>query len=198
GSSENNGDYLTERRKEPVTDISWYDALVWCNALSEYLDYDPVYRYNGEVIRNAQKENAVLNAVQVNQDGFRLPTAEEWELAARYNEDGSWTPGNYASGSTGPAYPPSDSKIPDPVAWYKLNSGGRTHEVGSKEPNDLGVYDMSGNVYEWCFSESESNHEQKVVRGSCWSAYPMWLRIGFSRTFSAGHNSTVIGLRLVK
>lgn len=97
--------------QRPVTHVSWRDSLVWTNALSERLGFDPVYTYQGRVLRDATDADACDQAVEENTDGFRLPTSSEWELAARYQGDDSshraisrdgafWTPGSYASGAT--------------------------------------------------------------------------------------------------
>lgn len=172
GSHGDTGQAPTSKRNEPVTRISWRDSIVWTNALSEMLGRNPVYTYEWDVIRDSTDASACDNAVQENTNGFRLPTSNEWELAARYKGDDSshgaiarsglyWTPGSYASGAKA-SY--EDATATAKVAWYNVPS---TQTVGSKEPNALGLFDMSGNVWEWTFTRDGSHRE---VRGGSWSA----------------------------
>jgi formylglycine-generating enzyme len=129
----------TSRKNEPVTFVNWRDCMVWCNALSEKESLTPCYTYSGSVIRDSRDANATAcdNAVlTLTNNGYRLPTEAEWEYAA---SGGSLTHGYTYSGS---------NNLSD-VAWYDSNSGGSTHNVGTKASNELGMYDMSGNVYEW-------------------------------------------------
>lgn len=122
---------------EPVEKVSWYDAIYFCNKLSEKLRFTPVYSvdgktdvttwnytpHNGNSIRGKITQNTKAN-------GFRLPTEEEWEYAAKGGED----------------YEYSGSNKLDEVGWYYNNSGKRTHPVAQKTANGYGLYDMSGNV----------------------------------------------------
>jgi formylglycine-generating enzyme required for sulfatase activity len=121
----------------PVTNVNWYDAVKWCNARSEMEGVLPVYVSNDQVVRSGQ----VVPDVRTFANGYRLPTVAEWEWAAR---GGRQTNGQAFSGS-------NDSNL---VAWTSENSSGTVHESGTLAPNQLGLFDMSGNVWEWCFSSS--------------------------------------------
>ncbi len=183
------GEEPTARRNEPVTRVNWHDCIVWCNALSEYKGYTPVYVHNNSVIKDATRE---YDAVARNVEGFRLPTCDEWELAARYKGDDAsygaiefpvgsgnyWTPGNYASGARADY---ENTMVTKDVAWYEENSDGKTQEVGRKPStgNWLGLYDMSGNVFEWCFEwypDQPGTH--KVNRGGSWDYGASDLQVG--------------------
>lgn len=145
---------------EPVEKVSWYDTIYFCNKLSEKLRFTPVYSvdgktdvttwnytpHNGNSIRGKITQNTKAN-------GFRLPTEEEWEYAAKGGED----------------YEYSGSNKLDEVGWYYNNSGKRTHPVAQKTANGYGLYDMSGNVWEWCWDVCPYNSDNRYLRGgSCY------------------------------
>jgi formylglycine-generating enzyme required for sulfatase activity len=116
--------------------------------------------------------------------GFRLLTSEEWELAARYKVDangdgdisdpGEYYPGNYASGATAPY---TNATATGLVAWYTVNAGGTTHDVKTKTANALGLYDMSGNVWEWCFDLATAPN--RVTRGGSWTSAVDYMELGY-------------------
>jgi uncharacterized protein YjdB len=142
----------------PVEMVSWYDALVFCNKLSMRENLTPAYRINNSTDPSVwgtvpTSDNSTWNAVTIEggSNGYRLPTEEQWEYACRA---GTTSTINVTTASVGE------------VAWYRDNSGTRTHEVGLKLPNAWGLYDMHGNVQEWCLNRgSGSNYNRRVARG---------------------------------
>jgi len=135
----------------PVVNVSWYDALKWCNAKSEKEGKAPVYKVNGETY----KTGTVSPMVNAKANGYRLPSEKEWEWAARGGVNG--VSHNYVySGS-------NDSNA---VAWTLANSSSGTKVVGAKMSNDLGIYEMSGNVWEWC-EDVENTSTSPIRGGSC-------------------------------
>jgi formylglycine-generating enzyme required for sulfatase activity len=114
--------------------ISWYDAVDFCNKLSEQEGLQPRYQRNGEETRF------------VNGNGYRLPTEVEWEYACRAGTETRWSFGD------------DEEDLPK-YAWFRKNSGGITHPVGELLPNAFGLYDMHGNVWEWCQEEIPPEEE---------------------------------------
>ena len=143
---------------QPVTDICLWDTLAWCNAYSEMEGFEPVYKTADKaVIRDSRYPNAVFDR---NAKGYRLPTEAEWEYAARFRGKGDFSPGDFASGASANG---SNLKATSEVAWFPLNSPAphnHPQTVGSRKANHLGVHDMSGNVYEWCWDRQDPYQDQ--------------------------------------
>lgn len=193
----------------PITNVSWHDVIVWTNALSEKAGLDPVYRTtSGEIIKDSREANAdvVDTAVQTNNNGYRLPTSLEWEMAARWRhngDDGSilvgeryWTPGDYASGATANYRNVAATRA---VAWYWDEPGGNlTRPVGQLQPNHLGIYDMSGNIWEWTFDLHPKYSSERILRGGSYYSYSVSMRVGEVSSFLPSGASSNFGFRLVR
>jgi sulfatase modifying factor 1 len=121
------GDYGMGRGPLPVRNVTWYAAIEFCNWLSLKAGLEPCYSGRGWA-----------TACDFNASGYRLPTEAEWEYAARGGRTGGG--GSFAG-----------SENPDDTAWYAANSGDRSHPVGLKAPNHLGIFDLCGNLFEWCW-----------------------------------------------
>jgi formylglycine-generating enzyme required for sulfatase activity len=120
-----NPSYFRRDGRRPVEKVSWFDAVKFCNRLSEREQLSPYYQIKGQQV-------AIVGGV-----GYRLPTEAEWEYACRAGKPTPWCFG-------------ADKERLGEYAWYGDNSNSQTHPVATKRPNDWGLYDMHGNVWEWC------------------------------------------------
>ena len=155
----------------PVESVSWYAAVEFCNKLSKKAGLEPAYSINGM--------NVEWNRTA---SGYRLPTVEEWQYAAE----------------GGKSYKYSGSDNLDEVGWYDGNSGDKTHPVAQKKPNGYGLYDMSGNVWEWC-CDSSSNYsdERYICGGGCYN-YADRCEVGYGRWDYADDTYDNLGFRIVR
>jgi formylglycine-generating enzyme required for sulfatase activity len=163
----------------PVTNVNWYQTLKWCNARSEQEGLNPVYKVDTAVYRTGD----AVPTVDAAANGYRLPSEKEWEFAAR-------------GGVKTNGYEYSGSNDINAVAWYSNNSGNSTQDVATKLANELGLSDMSGNVWEWCFDASDSN---RVYRGGSWIISAGNCRLAIRYDFSPANSlNGVIGFRVVR
>jgi len=178
--------------KRPVEMVSWFEAVDYCNRLSRRDGLEPAYTISGS-------GNDLTVTWNRDAGGYRLPTEAEWEFAAR---GGNGSPGNFTF---------SGSNNPDEVAWHEANSGGSTQEAGTKKPNALGLYDMSGNVWEWCWdwfgiypASAQSDPQGalsgsgRVARGSAWINSPQSTSSTFRSSVNPFRRNSSLGFRLAR
>ena len=202
-------DAMYDFDRRPVENVSWWDALKFCNRLSEKYGLKPVYdlsQSNGGILKINQlngKTEFPNKADFKKTEGFRLPTEVEWEWFARGGEvaiqDGTFD------------YEYSGSDDIDEVAWYSDNSDGHTHDVGIKKPNQLGLYDCCGNVWEWCYDTTNSDYisnkmpyiydetdNTRRVRGGSWITSQRNYSIFKQSRADALKNYNFYGFRIVR
>ena len=188
----NPSDYL--ERKNPVENISWIESLEFCNKLSEKYGLKPVYKIEDnnlvKIIYKDGKEVTPKIANFKQTEGYRLPTEVEWEWFARGGEVA------IQENSFDTKYAGSDNI--DEVAWYKENSKFKTHTIGTKRPNELGIYDCSGNLWEWCydFAGEVSFDSKRILRGAAWNTKDCQIKMRFS--IQESEKNDIIGLRIVR
>ncbi|MBI9030835.1 SUMF1/EgtB/PvdO family nonheme iron enzyme [bacterium] len=170
---------------KPVEGVTWYNAVQYCNARSIEEGLTPCY-------------NTTTWECDFSANGYRLLTEAEWEYAAR-------------GGTNNPDYLYSGSDDIHSVAWYGHNSGRTTHNVGTKAPNSLGIYDMSGNVWEWCndrygsYSSSAltdpvgpATGSGRVNRGGSWDGSATNCRVAFRIESFPADGYDIVGFRLAR
>lgn len=206
-----------EQAKTPVERLTWYECVMYCNKLSEQKGLTPVYtkEVDGEDVTDVSlwgevpsKANKEWNAIKWNKEanGYRLLTEAEWEYAA--------LGGKLATGKNAAGFNFFDDNYEE-YAWCGANSKLKTHEVALKKPNELGLYDMNGNVWEWLydwFSESYYKKEAasekdacgpemadyRCVRGGAWEDEDVTLS-AFARGSSSPHlPSRRVGFRIAR
>jgi formylglycine-generating enzyme len=192
----------------PVENVSWYDCIAYCNKRSIKEKLKPYYviNKNKKDPINDNKIDSLKWTVTLNTsaNGYRLPTNVEWDYAA-------------GGGQKSKNYTYSGNNNLDRVGWYWMNSGDKkstgnwtsntivnnhckTHPVGSKEPNELGLYDMSGNVREWAWDWSTALNEAKgrMLKGGGWIGIEMCCTPSYQGNYRANNKSEDTGFRLCR
>ncbi len=177
----------------PVEQVSWFDSVAFCNVLNKRPICNPNYLF---LTPNGEKTTNIMDV-----EGFRLPTEAEWEFAARGGKDFAHNRLEYAG---------SDNL--DAVGWYDKNNDYETKPVGLKFPNELGIYDMSGNVWEWCWDWYDGDFYAKrdtsnpvnwkkgslrVLRGGSWDHDADLSQLALRHGRKPGSESHFIGFRMV-
>ncbi len=194
-----NPSHFNKMDKNPVGQVSWLDAIQFCNLFNEKFGFPATYDNRGKLLDTTGKVTTDIAKVH----GFRLPTEAEWEYAA-------------CGGNQSKGYEYSGSNNIKDVAWFDGNSGNRTHPVGALKPNELGLYDMSGNVWEWCHDwysgeyydeckkkgtvENPTGADKgvsRVVRGGSAFSNAVHCRPATRIGYTPGYRSNSIGFRLV-
>jgi formylglycine-generating enzyme required for sulfatase activity len=181
------------RGDQPVN-VTWYDATEYCNWLSERAELTPCY-----------SGRRIATECDFSADGYRLPTEAEWEYAA-------------LGGPRSQGYVYAGSNDSDEAVWSEENAGGQPHPVGQKAPNELGLYDMSGNFWEWCWDWYDKDYyassppddprgpdaptnrmsADKARRGGSWYHEVAFSRITSRSGDMAHYRSSATGFRLVR
>ena len=182
------------RESRPVINVTWWDAIDYCNWLSEKEKLPKAYDDKGNFLDKDGRVTTDITKVL----GYRLPTEAEWEYAAR-------------GGNKSRGYQYAGSSTVGDVAWYDSNSGNKTQEVGKKAPNELGIYDMSGNVWEWCsdwygnYSSSAQTNPYnsttgsvRVNRGGGWYGIATYTRVAFRNFNSPTYTYDFLGFRITR
>lgn len=174
----------------PAVEVSWREAVVFCNELSERHGLAPAYRVDRPAAappgRWVPHDRPAPDSWSVtwdqSADGYRLPTEAEWQVACE-------------AGTSGPRY-----GVLDEIGWYAANSAGRLRPVGGKEPNGWGLFDMLGGVWEWCWDlfDRDTYGAYRIIRGGGWADEHWSCRAGVRRKTPPTARLDDIGFRLAR
>ncbi len=183
--ADNNPSRFAGAGRRPVEQVNWFDAVNFCNRLSEREQISPYYTIDGEQVRIGGGE------------GYRLPAEAEWEYACRAESTTRWWFGD------------DESRLGE-FAWNNENSENTTHPVGEKPANAWGLHDVHGNVFEWCqdwFGKYSSDSQTdptgpqsgrgRVLRGGSWGSFPRFCRSAIRDLFDPGDRYG-IGFRVAR
>ncbi|MDR3234339.1 MAG: SUMF1/EgtB/PvdO family nonheme iron enzyme [Planctomycetaceae bacterium] len=190
-----------ENENCPADSVTWYSAVEFCNKMGALESFSPFYDLKS-VKRRANGSIEKAEVTILGGDGYRLPTEAEWEHACRAGSITPWSFGDQVFDV-------------DTYAWYFDNSSMETHPVGGKKPNSWGLYDMHGNVMEWCHDwyeeffylqcpEEEENPPgpaegtSKVLRGGAWQFGAEATRCAYRNSSVPDTAAAVIGFRVCR
>ena len=191
----------------PVERVNWFDCIVFCNKLSEQEGLEKVYdipktlpvKLRQQIGKSSTAIDTLYKDISYDLDrnGYRLPTEAEWEYCARSDQQFLYS---------------GDETI-DAVGWIRDNSEKRTHPVGQKKANGFGLYDMSGNVWEWCWDSwirdyttatqkdpvfIKKDSRSRIFRGGSWSDEPLEARNANRGGNFSTHRSSRVGFRFLR